>query len=110
VVWYFVVSGDHSWLRLPIRVREIYEGTLATARAQAERERVDPSRPAGSGQTTPGPREGGSPTLGAEEAPRAIPQARGMRGRPPKATSKPSTSSRARSVPRKGTTPRSLIQ
>jgi hypothetical protein len=54
-----------------IKAREIYEGTLAVARAQAERERADPSRPARSGQSTPGSREGGSPTLGTEEATQA---------------------------------------
>jgi hypothetical protein len=93
-----------------IKAREIYEGTLAAACAQAQREQADPSMPAGSGQSTPGSREGRSPLLGAEEATRATPQMRGMRGRPPKATSRPSTSSRARSIPRKGITPMSVIQ
>jgi hypothetical protein len=93
-----------------IKAREIYERTLAAARAQAQREQADPSMPAGSAQSTPGSREGGSPLLGAEEATRATAQTRGARGRPPKATSRPLTSSRARSIPRKGITPTSVIQ
>jgi hypothetical protein len=88
-----------------IRAKEIYEGTLAAARAQAQQEQADPSRPAGSGHSTPRSREGGSPMPGVEEATCVPPQVRGARGRPPKAMSRPLTSSRARSVPHKGTTP-----
>jgi hypothetical protein len=93
-----------------IKAREIYAGTLAAARAQAQWEQADPSMPAGSGQPMPGSREGGSPLLGTEEATRVTSQMRETRGRPPKATSRPSTSSRAQSIPRKGITPTSVIQ
>ena len=84
-----------------IRAKEIYEGALASSRAQAERERVGTPVPEVPEQEAAGP-------SGEGEAPSAIPPVGRKRGRPPKVPSRPSTSGRASSVPPKGTTPKNV--
>jgi hypothetical protein len=87
-----------------IRAKEVYEGALAAARAQEERGRSGPSEATSQEQVAPGSSTMTSLARVVELTPVAPPQVGGKRGRPPKAVSRPSTVSRARSVRRKGTT------
>ena len=88
-----------------IKAKEVYEGALAAARAQAELERQGPPAPAGPVQEAQGSGSGAPPRPDSVAAVGASSQAGKRRGRPPKSASRPSTSSRAQSVPPKGTNP-----
>ena len=93
-----------------IKAKEVYEGALAAARAQAELERQGPLAPAGPVQEAQGSGSGAPPRPDSAAAAVASSQAGKKRGRPPKSASRPSTSSRARSVPLKGTNPDNVSQ
>ena len=88
-----------------IKAKKVYEGALAAARAQAEHERQGPPAPAGPVQEAQGSGSGAPPRP--HDTTVAVPasQTGKRRGRPPKSASRPSTSSRAQSVPLKGTNP-----
>ena len=107
----FVVSGGLALSRFAaIKAKEVYEGALAAARAQAELERQGPLAPAGPVQEAQGSGSGAPPRPDSAAAAMASSQAGKKRGRPPKSASRPSTSSRARSVPLKGTNPDNVSQ
>ena len=91
-----------------IKAKEVYEGALAAARAQAKHERQGPPAPADPVQEAQGSGNGAPPRPddAAIAAPASHPRTR--RGRPPK--SRCSTSSRAQSVPPKGTNPNTVSQ
>jgi hypothetical protein len=87
-----------------IKAREVYEGALAAARAQEERGRPGSGAAGEQEQVAPGTSETSPDVQPLVSPPDAAPQVGGKRGRPAKVKSRPSTSGRARSVPRKGTT------
>ena len=91
-----------------IKAKEIYEGALAASRAQAELARETAPAAGDPVQAALDPSSNSESLPARVEIPCVTPQTRGNRGRPPKAPSRSSTSGRARSVPRKGTTPTSV--
>jgi hypothetical protein len=93
-----------------IRAKEIYEGSLAAARALLEQERARDQEQAGPVPTAPGSGSTTSSRPGDGKDPLLTPACGGQRGGPSQSASRPSTSGRARSVPRKGTNPGDVSQ
>jgi hypothetical protein len=93
-----------------IQAKEVYDGVLAASRAQLERERATSATLTDPVQLAPGsglePSNGSIPLDSSD----AAPQVGGPRGRPPRPPSGPSTRSRARSVPSRGTPQSDVIQ
>ena len=88
-----------------IKAKEIYEGALAASRAQAELAREGLPETGPLVQVVPEDTDTPVSTSSGVVDPRASSQAGRPRGRPPKVPSRPSTDSRAQSVPRRGTSP-----
>jgi hypothetical protein len=93
-----------------IQAKEVYDGVLAASRAQLERERATSASLTDPVQVAPG--SGPEPTIGSNplDSSDVAPQLGGPRGRPPRPPSGPSTRSRARSVPNRGTPHSDVIQ
>jgi len=89
-----------------IRAREIYEGSLAAARARAARQQGETLTPSGTGTSDPGSEMVGSPQQRPSAAAQETPLAGGSLGRPPRQSSMPLSSRKTRSVPQKGTKPK----